>query len=378
MKAKKFLSFINNFIPKFNIVIFNSNPDFSDNSFALYTYLITYRKDVTRKYKIIWACNNKESLKRYKRIAIGKVTLKKSFMGIFYFLISKKIICTHNYFYDIKSSKNQNIYNLWHGCGYKKLSNDRNYFRGDYTFVTSPIYIDIQSRELNIPKSNVIPTGLARNDKLFKLSNCLEKFNVDRELYDKIIIWLPTYRKSKIKGLRNDGSWDGFGISQILEEKQGKIENILEEKNILLIVKPHPLEVLDDLLIQHNPNIMFITNDMMREKEADLYDLLQETDGLISDYSSVIIDYLLLDKPIAIVCSDYESYKNDRGFVFNNIEDYLPGPMIKNKQEFAEYIEHFSAINEKWDTKRMNLKEKMHSFADENSCERIADFIFGK
>ena len=376
MNIKKILTKINNIIPKFKIVIFNSNPDFADNAYSLYSYLLENRSDVLKKYKIIWACNNRKSLKNQK-IKFGKIIYKKSFLGLLYFFIAEKIICTHNYFYDVKSGKNQTIYNLWHGCGYKKLKNDREYYRGDYTFVTSLEYKKIQGLELNIPQENVIITGLARNDKLFRRTNCLEKLGIYRDKYSQLVIWLPTFRRSISKELGNDGCYNLFGINEVLERPDSSLLDWLKNKKILLIIKPHPLEKIDDLSIHKSDNIMFLTNDMMHNIDVDLYDILQETDVLLSDYSSVIVDYLLLDKPIALICSDYTSYETDRGFMFENCEEYLPGPIIKNEEEFINYIKQIDEINEEWREKRILLKNKLHRYQDDKSSERVAKFIFG-
>lgn len=377
MNKKKLLTKINNILPKRKIVIFNSNPDFSDNSYSLYNYLLENRDDVLKKYKIVWTCNNRKLLKS-KKIKYGKIVYKKSLLGIIYFLTAEKIICTHNYFYDVKSGKNQYIYNLWHGCGYKKLKNDREYYRGDYTFVTSLEYKKLQGRELNIPEENVIVTGLARNDKLFKRKGCLKKIGINKEKYNQIIIWLPTFRRSISKELGNDGCYDSFGINEVLQHPNFDLEKCLENKKAMLIIKPHPLEKIDDLKIHKMSNILFLTNEMMENVDIDLYDILQETDVLLSDYSSVIVDYLLLDKPIALVCSDYASYEMDRGFMFENCEDYLPGPIIKSETDFLNYINQISQINEQWEKKRILIKNKLHSYQDDKSCARVADFIFGK
>ena len=53
--------------------------------------------------------------------------------------------------------------------------------------------------------------------------------------------------------------------------------------------------------------------------------MLGSSDALITDYSSVYFDYLLLDKPIGFTVDDMELYIKDRGFIFNNPEEYMPG-----------------------------------------------------
>ena len=74
----------------------------------------------------------------------------------------------------------------------------------------------------------------------------------------------------------------------------------------------------------------------VKKYKIDTYKLLTETSGLISDYSSISFDYLILDRPIAYVLSDYESYK--LGFAVDNPKDYMPGAYLYTKDDFYNFI----------------------------------------
>lgn len=65
-------------------------------------------------------------------------------------------------------------------------------------------------------------------------------------------------------------------------------------------------------------------------------------DGLISDYSSIAVDYMLLDRPLGYVLTDLESYRNTRGFVFENPEAYMPGEKIYNLEDLKDYFSHIA------------------------------------
>lgn len=377
MDKRHLLSAINSIIPKFNIVIFNSSSDFSDNAYSIYEYIVNNRPDITKKYSLIWAVNNKENLHSSKSHG-HKIVYKKSLLGLFCFLISKYVICTHNYYYDVRSGNQQIIYNLWHGCGYKKLKNDKDYYRGDYTFVTSDVYIKIQSVELNIPQKNVIATGLARNDQLFTLYGSLKTLGIDKNKYSNVLIWLPTFRKSKSSLLGDDGDTQLFGMHTVIKGECENLYKILANTNTLLIIKPHPLERIDNHNLLKTDNICIITDEMLESKNLNLYNILQETDVLLSDYSSVIVDYLLLDKPIGLICSDFESYKNDRGFVFEKIEEYMPGPLLNSEEDLINYIQNKEWGSDVWKSKMIAIKRKLHRYSDNNSCCRIVDYIFGE
>lgn len=373
---KKILTWINGVLPKRNVIIFNSNPDLADNAYALYSYIIKNRIDIQKKYKIIWTVNTKEQNNRTNRTTC-KTVYKKSLQGLYYFFVSKFIFCTHNYFYDVKSGRDQIIVNLWHGNGYKCLHNEEECYRGDVTFVTSDAYVQIQAHELNINSDNVLVTGLARNDCFFKSKvGELKKLGIDKEKYKSILIWMPTFRKAVLKSFGEDGNRSGFGFWDVVSTQSEKFNSALKKNGILLIVKPHPMEDLTRLEYNCFSNIRIISNRDLEKLNCDLYELLKETDGLISDYSSVVIDYLLLDKPVSMVCSDIEEYKSSRGFVFNRISDYFPGPILKNADDFLNYICNKNKIDLEWLDKRVQLKKFFHKYSDGNSCERIVHCLF--
>ena len=69
-----------------------------------------------------------------------------------------------------------------------------------------------------------------------------------------------------------------------------------------------------------------------------LYSLIGECGVLLTDYSSVYIDYLILNRPIGFIIDDFEEYKNSRGFVFDKPDDWMPGEKIKTFEELEKFI----------------------------------------
>ena len=360
------LSAFNAVVSKQKLIIFNSFPDFNDNAKAVYDYIIENRKDICDSYKIVWAVDKMPE-------DMGGVTcpvfVKKSLKGFWYFLRAKYIICTHNYFYDVKAANGQLQYNLWHGCGYKCLPREKPVYRGSYTLATSDFYAAIQASEMDMELDQILVTGLPRNDRLLKKQcDVLEKLNIRKEDYERVLLWLPTYRSS------NDCE-NGVDFNSIINDLD--VAYTLKNANTLLLVKPHPMEKLKELSVSNDFNIKFLTNDNLRQLDIDLYDLLKEIDVLLSDYSSVAVDFLLLEKPMTFICSDMIEYQKIRGFVFKNVVDYLPGPIIKNKKEFIEYINNIESVNEEWESVRLELKNLFHKYHDGNATSRVVDLIFG-
>ena len=372
---KSILKGINHIIPKSNTIIFNSYPPYSDNALALYNYIIEDRPDITSKYKILWG---QETISTAGVMTKGIINpfIKKSPAGVWRFLRAKYIITTHGYFPGVTSGSGQTQINLWHGCGYKTITEADKIYRGDETIVTSDLYRQIHASIFEMDETHVHVTGYPRNDLLFKPSNALEKLGITSEY--KIYIWLPTYRKAALGHDGIDGSENSFGIGTIDEQHFLELNAQLKKQGVFLIIKTHPMDTIQIDNVNQYSNIACMTNQNLKEMNVDLYDLLPCTDGLLSDYSSVIVDYLLLDKPIAMVLSDQEEYKNTRGFVFDPVEDYFPGPIINDFSGLLEYFQNREIIDNKWKEKREQLKDLFHKYSDDKSCERVCNLIWGR
>lgn len=374
MNIQNILNMLNRHIKKKNIILFNSYPSFSDNAFALYNCIVQYRKDIADKYRLVWAYPGKEKIPTF--IKNAEIVEKKTIKGIWLFLRAKYVISTHGYFIDVHSAKGQVQINLWHGCGYKKITEKDRCYRGDITLAVSDLYKEIQSVELEIDPKLVLVTGYPRNDFLFYSGNGLGKLGIEKGKYKKTLIWMPTYRKANIGHAEMDGNANSFGLASLDSTTLNNLNDILYKNQYLLIIKPHPMESVELLTTEKYSNILIVTNSLLTDKEINLYCILQETDGLLSDYSSVIIDYLLLDKPIGMVLSDMTEYKDSRGFVFDPVADYFPGPIISNADELVRYISDFDEFSQQWERKRMELKQLFHKFYDGHSSERVCDAIF--
>jgi len=122
-------------------------------------------------------------------------------------------------------------------------------------------------------------------------------------------------------------------------------------------------------------NIMCLTNPELEEKGIHFYSLLKQTDALITDYSSVFFDYLLLDKPLAFTIDDIDSYSGNRGFVFENPLDYMPGEKIKNSEEFFSFIDNCVNGLDEFKSQRLDINDKVNYYKDNKNCERIIKFV---
>ena len=118
-------------------------------------------------------------------------------------------------------------------------------------------------------------------------------------------------------------------------------------------------------------HLVLLNNDLLVEKDIQINQLLGWADGLISDYSSAAIDYLLLDRPIGFTLEDVEEYGESRGFVFDPIRDWIPGAELFSFADFCSFVREIGRGMDSAREKRQRLKKVMHAYGDDQSCRRI-------
>lgn len=384
---KGIINYLNKKIPKRNLIIFNSFPDASGNPLALYKYIKEERKDIVDSYEIIWTANNNIGITKNKiRTFTGcssKVIKKKSFWGLIKFLRAKYIITSHNYISGIYTNLDQIHINLWHGMTFKTIGKmlsqkgSDEEIQADIAISTSPVFQDLMARSIGINREKVLISGQPCTDILFRKSSVIERLGIKRIETEKLILWLPTYRKSIVGAIREDGKVDSFGAVDVLNRNIEQTDEILNKKGYVLIIKPHPMDIINQIDFPESTRIRVIKQDELDKAGIELYELMAESDVLLTDYSSAFIDYLILERPIAFVCDDIETYEDTRGFCFNPPRNYLPGELITNYSQFENYLEYLDEINNKWKSKLHEIKGLFISHADSCSCERVVNSVFG-
>ncbi|MBF8807727.1 MAG: CDP-glycerol glycerophosphotransferase family protein [Enterococcus lacertideformus] len=205
------------------------------------------------------------------------------------------------------------------------------------TIATSPIFDKVLCKAFGITDKQLIATGLPRNDKLFLESS----YNISQLFFQNdypVIAWLPTFRKH-ISGDYHDGEFENDKLAFFDLDELKELDQQLKQSKKNLLVKLHPLDILNQEkeLDSALEQIRILTTDQFEKQHFDLYKILSAVEGLITDYSSVYFDFLLTKKPIGLVQTDVEEYKNTRG-VIKEIEQKMIGTKIKSKEDFVRFI----------------------------------------
>ena len=248
--------------------------------------------------------------------------------------------------------KKRLIINLWHGVPLKKIAlldpnlkkAARIYFKKifseNYTCIltTSHELIPLMARSFAVSEDKIKVWGQPRNDGMFQKNDCREilgQLFPDLPKYTKAALYAPTFRD--------------YGQVQLFPFKdfdQEQLEAFLEEKNMLLFIRTHVAE--QGSAAQYlGKRIRFLGN----EQAEDVTGILNIFDCLITDYSSIYIDYLLTDKPMIFLPYDRQQYLDGRGMNFD-YDDVTPGP---KPETFNDFLDALSPKEDFWKSERTRV-----------------------
>lgn len=269
---------------------------------------------------------------------------------------------------------------LWHACGaFKKFGMsiaelkfgddkktlDKYPYHGNYTHVTvsSPEVVWAYEEAMNLRHEEKIvkPVGISRTDIFYDSE--MKKRAFDR-LYSvfpqakgkKIILYAPTFR-GRVASAKTP---DNFDMQMMKEELKSEY---------VMLFKHHPF-------VKKRPVIDNVFSDFARDvtEEMSIEDLLFVSDICISDYSSLVFEYSLFEKPMIFFAYDLEDYFDWRGFYYK-YDEFVPGPICRSGQEVLACIK---AVETDFDKGLVTqFKEKYMSACDGHATERIMKLVMG-
>lgn len=366
----RLLSLINKWTKhKKNIILFYDRCPFeqSDNNNVLYNYLI--RNKYNEKYLIYVVSDD---YKIYKNNQPNNVRFVSAYIGHLVFLRAGFVFYRAS-FLPISFSNDQIVLQMWHGSPLKGA--DRGQLRNDgwvntyYTnFLSSSEYFNnIWSRLFSLPHSRIIVSGSPRLDLLYDDIHYKEFKG-----FEKIILWAPTYRKTLtgVKQTKKDS------ILPILCEKDYSfLDNWLKSYKVKLIVKLHPLQSLDSFQKLEFDNFCLLQHSAFIDNHWNIYHLLSQCDALITDYSNVFYDYLLLNRPIGFTVDDIEDYASTRGFLVDDVDGIRPGYKIKNKDSLLEFIKTIVDGSDCFNEERKKINDLCNTFQGKHNCQQLLELL---
>lgn len=336
------------------------------------TYISRQYNEETLDFKMIKdeIQNNNPNISQViltKRLDKGAINAIKYVFHIFrqmYNVATSKILIIDTYCIVasvLKHKKSLKIIQIWHASaaikkfGYQTIDKnsgtekqiaDTMRMHKNYTYVISPsdITSNYYSEAFNVDKSKIIKYGLPRLDyikNLNKKENIYEEYPI---LKDKInILYVPTFRKNK-----------KIKINGLIQK--------LNTKKYNLIIKLHPLD---------RKNYTFkLREGIIIDDKFDSYEWLSVTDKLITDYSSLAVEELVLDIPIYFYIYDIDEYIKDPGLNFDFETEKIGKYAVKTEEELLQKLE------EEYDYDALkNFKERYIEVEPGKCTKKFGNFL---
>lgn len=360
--------------PLKDIIMIESHNDFDSNGGAFYNYLI--QNEYNKKYKIVWLIKHKESLNVQLPENVDYVMqYKPSFKKNYYKWLVKWLTADNDCFDKLRDDQ----ISIYFGHGGFSLKNCKGYIdipeKVDYVAMPSYYLKDVLADRYNLTRDDprLCFIGFPYVDNFYS-NDCGDLNKITNQKYNKVILWMPTFRKGGGYGRQDSTQIGDLGIPLIKNKVEYKeLNDYLKKLNILLILKIHPKQDLSDLQVEEMTNIRILTGLTVKELGVDNYRLMKDCDALISDYSSAAYDFLQCNKPIAYDFSDVEDYK--LGLVVEDPKDYLAGHFIKELKDLFVFIDDISIESDPYYNERQILRKKIFDFYDGDNCKRAVELL---
>ncbi len=328
----------------------NLGRSFDDN--AKYMYLFLKKKE--EEYKVYWFQRDKVKLDRNidRYLQIGSIR------GYTLYFLSEVVFFSHSIDTDlcplatrVRFLQPFKVY-LSHGVEGLKKRLDKKLEYADFYPCTNKFEYEIKNESWHIDKKKLAVTGIARYDGLMPQTT---------EKKVQTILYMPTWREwyygiSKTDFLKTDF----FEILKTICTDK-KLTFFLKNNNLKLIIRLHPFfEMYADSLIKINKN------DSVVYSSDDISTLVDESDLLITDYSSVSWDFLYSNKPVIFFQYDIDRFMEERGSYLEIPKD-LFGVQITLVSELRSAI--CDIVFKKIKFKK--LRDNFFEFSDKQNCSRI-------
>lgn len=366
------------------LFVFMSQPDFACNPHALYKYIEEYTEHETG-----WILKRNGRYDALKERGI-RCALYDTLEGN-RLLNEADYVITNSYtFQQLPKREGQIFVNLWHGSGVKA----HDYFNHQLSEKQAEklkIFfekIDLMcvhslddrfrlSAMLHYDLRRSFVTGQARLDcvKSSDGKSKLEQlFGPEITAFDRIVFFAPSFRANMNT---NDGALCSDNIFRLDDYDDMALSRFLSEYHAVLIYKLHPIEqtAFQGREFKMGSNCFELTDEMLFNADIRYGEILNAFDVMISDYSSIAYDFLVLDRPIVYLLPDYEEYRKSRGFVFQNIDYYMPGQKAFCFPELLSALSTAFASPDDYAEERQNVRMQRFDFMDDRSAERCYQTI---
>ncbi len=314
----------------------------------------------------------------FKTLENSTLKIALHYLKLTWQLSKQEIVFVDDYcpiFKFINLSSKTKLVQLWHaGVGFKSVGYARFGFSGpypytschrryDYAIVGGEALVPVYAEVFGINKEKILPYGLPRLDNFLdsnKIKETKEKlYNNYANLKEKkCILFAPTFRGTGQKTANYP--FEKLDLDEIY--------NLCKKENYMFLIKMHPFVRKRINIPEEYREYIIDFSDY-----PDINELLYITDILITDYSSNIYDFSLLNRPIIFYTYDLDYYQIINK-VHRPIREYAPGKVCTTFKEVIETIE-----NKDFEMKKLErFREENFSIHNKTASDMIIDNIILK
>lgn len=275
----------------------------------------------------------------------------------------------------VKLRPETRLIQTWHGCGaFKKfgfstaelgwgLSREEMerypYYKNQWLVsVSAPEAVHAYQDAMHQPEGVIQPLGVSRTDVFYDDDYIKDAYETLYAQFPqakgkKVILYAPTFRGTQTS-------------AHTLQLDHGLLKQALADRYVL-VEKHHPF-------VKDVPQIPADCRDFARDltETMSIGQLLCVSDVCISDYSSLIFEYALFERPMVFYAPDLEEYFDERGFYYD-YDTLTPGPVFDDQKALTAYLCH---VEESFDRQQTAaFREKFMSACDGHATARILDYV---
>lgn len=360
------LRLLSRVVPHSRSVLIGAFPESEGNAVEVALALV-------RRYpgRVVWLRESGQPPREVQELAELGVALvpKASLAGLWAYVRAEAVFFTHGLYGSPRPAARKPIVNLWHGDGPKDISPRarRELIASTYVVGNTSLFTHAtKCAAFGVPIERALITGNARTDQFWNPpgEHRLRELGIEGEF----VLWMPTFRRAQAGGAvivnaaDTETTDDDAALDRLLAG--------LRARGVQLVVKPHPM----DADRRADSRWLTVTEDDLSGAGVTLYQLLGATAGLVTDYSSVWVDYLLLDRPMAFLITDRHTY--GRALIPTDVLDWLPGEVVEGTTDaFGEFLADLDAAGALGAAEREQVAGKIGLHHSRTAADDLLDAL---
>lgn len=267
-------------------------------------------------------------------VSAVKVVKKARPRALVAFISAELVLHTHGVLSSPRTTGRRAHVFLGHGNGPKRIANQAlpQVVSSDLAAGNAPVWGLCHLDDLRMPRERLRLAGNPRQDALARGCTRAQLVALGIDPMRPLVMWMPTYRKSSSLSpiATTDGDESALGASSLARA----LVEAHRAAGIQLIVKPHPLAADDARAL----GAKVLVDEDLWAAGVTTYQLVGQSKGLISDYSSIWTEALEAEKSVGLFCPDYDAYASTRGLNHPELREVAGAIMLTEVTDIEEFV----------------------------------------